>query len=73
MPALVADIAPAGERGWAMGTYERAWSLGWIGGPLIGGYLADNIGFRITFLVGAVLVMLGVVRLGFSLRKPKPV
>lgn len=72
VPALIADITPAGQRGWAMGTYERAWSLGWIGGPLIGGYLAENIGFRITFLVGAALVVLGTARLGLSQVKPKP-
>lgn len=69
LPALIADIVPPGERGWAMGMYERTWSLGWIGGPLAGGLLADNIGFRITFAIGAGLVVLGSFWLWRSLRK----
>ncbi len=69
LPAMIADMVPAGERGWAMGMYERAWSLGWIGGPLAGGLLADYIGFRLTFVIGAGLVALGSFWLWRSLRK----
>jgi MFS family permease len=73
VPALIADIVPADERGWAMGVYERTWSLGWIGGPLTGGLLAQYVGFRITFVIGAGLVVLGIFWLWHSLRRlPAP-
>jgi len=69
-PALVADMAPREERGWAMGTYERTWSLGWIVGPLAGGFLAEHIGFRPIFLIGAGLVVVGALSLAFAPRRP---
>jgi len=69
-PALVADMAPREERGWAMGVYERTWSLGWIVGPLAGGFLAEHIGFRPVFLIGAGLVVLGALSLAFAPRRP---
>ena len=70
-PALVADLVPREERGWAMGIYERTWSLGWIVGPVTGGFLAENLGFRPTFLVGAALVALGALSLLLGDRKRK--
>lgn len=61
VPALIADTVPPEDRGWAMGVYERTWSIGWIIGPLAGGFLADTIGFRITFALGAILIGLGII------------
>lgn len=69
VPAMIADIVPAQERGWAMGVYERSWSLGWIGGPLIGGFLAESFGFRITFIFGAGLVVVGSFGLAATLKR----
>ncbi len=60
VPALIADIVPKEERGWAMGVYERTWSIGWIIGPLLGGFLAETIGFRITFILGAIFMGIGI-------------
>lgn len=57
--AFIADITPAEERGWAMGVYGRTWYLGWIVGPLLGGYLAEVVGFRFLFLVGSGLILVG--------------
>jgi len=68
-PALVADMAPANERGWAMGVYERTWSLGWIVGPLAGGFLAEHLGFRPTFLIGAGLLAVGALSLALAPRR----
>ena len=61
VPALIADIVPPEDRGWAMGIYERTWSIGWIVGPLAGGFLAEAIGFRVTFALGALLIVLGLI------------
>jgi MFS family permease len=57
--AFIADLAPERERGWAMGMYERTWFIGWIVGPMLGGYLADNIGFRATLIIGSALTVAG--------------
>ena len=57
--AYVADVAGEEERGWAMGLYHRVYYAGWVVGPLLGGYLADQVGFRAMFLVGASFTALG--------------
>ena len=48
--AYIADIISPEKRGWAMGVYQRAMSLGWIVGPAIAGFLFETLGFRTTFL-----------------------
>ncbi|MDN5364697.1 MAG: hypothetical protein PWQ91_1760 [Eubacteriales bacterium] len=64
-PALVADLASPEERGWAMGIYDRTWFIGWIIGPVFGGFIAEHLGFRTTFLVASFLLLLGLVFLFF--------
>ena len=59
--AFIADLAPEKERGWAMGMYERTWFIGWIIGPMLGGYLADTIGFKATLIIGSALTFAGLV------------
>ena len=59
VPALLADNSPANERGWTMGIYNRTWSIGWILGPAIGGFMADRAGFQATFFLGFLLVSFG--------------
>lgn len=59
-PAIIAEMVEEERRGWAMGVYQRTWSLGWLIGPLIGGFLAEEIGFRLTFLLGSLLIMIGI-------------
>ena len=60
-PALIADLAPQQERGAYMGIYNQAWYLGWAIGPVLGGYLADTVGFRLTFIVCALTIAAGTV------------
>jgi len=59
--AFIADLAPESERGWAMGMYERTWFLGWIVGPMLGGYLSDHVGFKPTLILGSALTILGLI------------
>ena len=58
-PAFIADIVSAEERGWAMGTYNRIQNIGWLIGFGLGGYLADVIGYRSTFLASTGLMTVG--------------
>jgi MFS family permease len=47
-----------------MGVYNQTWYLGWAIGPVLGGFLADVIGFRWTFIVCAATIAAGLT-LGF--------
>jgi MFS family permease len=60
-PSVIADIVPNDEIGWAMGTFTRIQNVGWLIGYGIGGFLADMIGFRSTFLVCAGLMILSII------------
>lgn len=63
--ALMAASAPRDRMGYALGTLQTAIPSGTIFGPLVGGFLADQIGARNVFfatagmtLTGAIVVML---------------
>jgi MFS family permease len=49
--ALVTDLAPAGERGAALGGFNVFGSLGFLAGFVIGGVVADVVGYLPSFLV----------------------
>jgi len=55
---LIADLAPVEKRGKAMGIYNSTWNLGWIVGPLAGGFLSDHIGFRYTFFICVLIIVI---------------
>jgi len=55
--ALVASQVPRERSGWAISTLSTAQISGVIGGPLMGGFLADHVGLRAVFLITAVLLM----------------
>ena len=65
--ALIASVAPRERSGFALGTLQTALSSGVAAGPILGGLLADSVGYRAAFvitagllLVGGVLVLVGV-------------
>jgi multidrug resistance protein len=53
--AVVADIAPPAERGEMLGQALVATNIGIIIGPLLGGVLADTVGWRWIFWLLAIL------------------
>lgn len=53
--ALVARIIPEEDRGKAFGVMSSAAALGWAAGPLAGGSLGAQLGFRSVFIATAVL------------------
>jgi MFS transporter, DHA1 family, multidrug resistance protein len=59
--AVVADVAPKGASGTAVGAYRFAGDVGFVLGPLIGGAVADAAGFGSAFLVTAVPVVAALV------------
>jgi len=58
--SYIADISPKDDRGKSMGVYEATWNIGWVLGPLIGGSLADFLGFQTTFLFGAMIILVAI-------------
>ena len=57
---LIIRLAPPTARGRASSTYATAFLLGNIGGPVVGGLLAE-FGLRVPFVVYAVMLMAAVV------------
>lgn len=55
--ALVASQAPRERSGWALSTLSTAQISGVIGGPLMGGFLADHFGLRTVFFITATLLI----------------
>lgn len=55
--ALVASQVPRERSGWALSTLSTAQISGVIGGPLMGGFVADHIGLRAVFLITAMLMV----------------
>lgn len=48
--ALLSSVYPSNQRGEALGAYITAVYIGLFLGPLLGGFLADNLGWRSIFL-----------------------
>jgi len=55
--ALVSESAPFDRRTAAMGRYGVAWASGFLVGPVVGGLVADEVGFQAAFLVAALVVL----------------
>lgn len=55
--ALVASQVPRERNGWALSTLSTAQISGVIGGPLMGGFIADHVGLRAVFCITAGLLV----------------
>lgn len=55
--ALVASQVPRERSGWALSALSTAQISGVIGGPLLGGFLADHVGLRAVFIITAILLV----------------
>jgi len=54
--ALVAAMVPRHQMGYAMGMLQMGLLAGIAVGPLIGGVMADSVGYQMTFVLTAVLL-----------------
>ena len=65
--AIIADIVPPRERGRYMGLIGSVFAVASVAGPLLGGFLVDNLSWRWVFYVnlpiGAVAVAIVALRL----------
>ena len=68
--ALVAAVVPRERTGYAMGLLQLGLWSGVSAGPLVGGVLSDLFGFRITFVVTAILLFVSGASVGLGVEEP---
>ncbi len=69
LPSLVSKIAPPEAKGTAMGVYNTSQAFGLFFGGLVGGWLAQHLGFAIVFVFCAMLML---VWLGLAISMTPP-
>jgi DHA1 family multidrug resistance protein-like MFS transporter len=68
--ALVAAVVPRERTGYAMGLLQLGLWSGVSAGPLVGGILSDLFGFRVTFVVTAILLFASGVSVWLGVEEP---
>ena len=56
--SLLGALAPSGERGTFMGTFNLFGSMGFAVGPLISAVVADAYGYQNSFLIGGIILLM---------------
>jgi EmrB/QacA subfamily drug resistance transporter len=69
--AIIADVLPARQRGKYMGVLSGVFALSSLGGPLVGGFFTEGIGWRWAFWVNLPLGGLAVVAAVLFLHLPR--
>lgn len=59
--AFVADLSTVSSRGKAFGHFNLFWIGSTVPAPLVGGFLADTVGLRFPFSLGALISLLAVI------------
>lgn len=67
--ALVASVAPRERSGFALGALQTAMTSGVAAGPIVGGILADTVGYRAAFVITAGLLVAGGILVQFGVRE----
>lgn len=69
LPAHVSRLAPAGQKGTAMGVYSSSQFFGAFLGGISGGYIAQNFGFSYLFAANVCIALIWLV-LAFGMKLP---
>lgn len=59
--ALITSVTPPEEIGFTMGVYQTAMIAGSTFGPMVGGVIADHLGFRQAFLAFGLLCLMSLI------------
>jgi DHA1 family multidrug resistance protein-like MFS transporter len=57
--SLVSSVLPGAKLGFGLGLMQVAFFLGMSLGPWIGGMIADSVGYRLTFIAGGLILLVG--------------
>ncbi len=68
---MLGDLFTLKERAQVQGLFSAVWGLSSVGGPLIGGYLTDYLGWRWVFLVCVPFAVAAILMLLFFVREPQ--
>jgi MFS transporter, DHA1 family, multidrug resistance protein len=69
---LAADLAPADRRAKWIGIVNGGASVGWIAGPVLGGWLYDRWGYETALLVSIVLAVVTFLTAYLTVPAPRP-
>jgi EmrB/QacA subfamily drug resistance transporter len=69
--AIIGDLVPPRERGRYQGLMAAVMPLAFIGGPLLGGFLTDNLSWRWTFYINIPLGIVALVVIWFTMNLPR--
>jgi EmrB/QacA subfamily drug resistance transporter len=67
---MVGDLFSLEERARVQGLFSAVWGLSSVAGPLLGGYITDNFGWRWVFLVSVPFAMVAIGMLVFCVKEP---
>ncbi|MGH3793278.1 MAG: MFS transporter [Pseudonocardiaceae bacterium] len=69
--AIVGEMVPPRERGKYQGVMMSVMPIAMIGGPLVGGFITDNLSWRWAFYVNLPLGVIALAVLWFTLKLPR--
>lgn len=69
--AIIGDLVPPRERGQYQGMMAGAMSLAMIAGPLVGGFITDNLDWRWAFYINLPIGVVALILLALKLKLPK--
>ena len=68
---MLGDLFTLHERAQVQGLFSAVWGLSSVAGPILGGYLTDNVGWRWVFLVSVPFAIVAIVMLAWYVTEPK--
>jgi EmrB/QacA subfamily drug resistance transporter len=68
---MLGDLFTLHERARVQGLFSAVWGLSSVAGPILGGYLTDNVGWRWVFLVSVPFAIVAIVMLAWYVTEPK--
>jgi EmrB/QacA subfamily drug resistance transporter len=69
--AIIGDLVPPRERGRYQGIMASVMAIAMVAGPLVGGYITDNLSWRWAFYVNLPIGVIAIALISSRLRLPK--